>query len=183
MMMRLITIAFAVALIAASCGGGDASPEEVVADFNEACERGDFRLVEYSIQADHLHLIVEAESQEAMGRGMKSISARIARAVNRVFERKGAVLCGRYHLELLSSPTQVRNALRYVLLNARKHWRQRHGVAPPVRIDPASSGVCFTGWKGRPPRNRSHGVAHPRSWLLAKGWRRLGLLDPAEVPG
>ena len=72
--------------------------------FGEACERGDFRLVEYSVQDDHLHLIVEAESQEALSRGMMSISARFARAVNRIFERAGRVISGRYHVRLLASP-------------------------------------------------------------------------------
>ena len=47
----------------------------------EACERGDFRLVHYSIQRDHVHLIVEAENDDALGRGMKSLSCRIARSV------------------------------------------------------------------------------------------------------
>ena len=103
------------------------------------CERGDFRLVEYSIQHNHLHLIVEAESQDALSRGMMAISSRFARAVNRVFDRTGRVIAGRYHVQLLTSPQQVRNALRYVLLNVRKHFKQRMGVAPPVRIDEASS--------------------------------------------
>ncbi len=102
---------------------------EVRRTFGKACERGDFRLVEYSIQHDHLHLIVEAECEEALSRGMMSISARFARAVNRVFERTGRVISGRYHVRLLSSPTQVRNALRYVLLNIRKHFVQRNGHA------------------------------------------------------
>jgi REP element-mobilizing transposase RayT len=112
---------------------------EVRKTFAKGCERGDFRLVEYSIQHNHLHLIVEAESREALSRGMISICARFARAVNRVFRRVGQVIAGRYHVQLLTSPTQVRNALRYLLLNVRKHFKQRHGQAPPAKIDAASS--------------------------------------------
>ena len=96
-------------------------------------------MVEYSIQHNHLHLIVEAESREALSRGMISICARFARAGNRVFRRVGQVIAGRYHVQLLTSPTQVRNALRYLLLNVRKHFKQRHGQAPPAKIDAASS--------------------------------------------
>jgi hypothetical protein len=80
----------------------------------------------------------------------------------------------------------VRNALAYVLLNARKHWKQRTGSAPPTRLDEASSAGWFDGWvrRGLPPEAiESAPVAPARSWLLRVGWRRHGLLDPAEVPG
>ena len=152
------------------------------ASAREACERGEFRLCHYSIQRDHLHLVIEAVSKEALASGMKSIAARVARAVHRVFRRSGPVLFGRYHLRVLRTPREVRNALAYVLLNARKHWRQRYGVAPLVRLDVASSGAWFDGWIRPPPMPETPGaraVARPRGWLL----RLHGLVDPAEVPG
>jgi REP element-mobilizing transposase RayT len=156
-----------------------------------ACERGEFRVLHYSVQANHLHLLVEAAGKEALGRGMKAISARVARAVHRAFGLAGAVLHGRYHLRVLRTPREVRNALAYVLLNARKHWKQRRGEAPPVRLDEASSGRWFEGWRRKPPSREPPGdaqagpreVARPRTWLLVAGWRRHGLIDPAEVPG
>jgi len=98
------------------------------------------------------------------------------------------VLFGRYHLRILRTPREVRNALAYVLLNARKHWVQRFGQAPPVRLDEASSWRWFDGWRreapaGAPPRpDDPIEVAAPRTWLLSRGWRRHGLVDPAEVP-
>jgi REP element-mobilizing transposase RayT len=61
--------------------------KEVRRTFVRACERGDFRLVEYSIQHNHLHLIVEADTQDALSRGMKSIASRFAKVVNRTFRR------------------------------------------------------------------------------------------------
>jgi hypothetical protein len=106
--------------------------------------------------------------------------------VNRVFGRTGSVLFGRYHLRVLHTPREVRNALAHVLLNARKHWRQRNGTAPPVVLDVASSGAWFDGWKWPPPIVEPIGarpVARARFWLLREGWRRRGLVDPAEVPG
>ncbi len=150
------------------------------------CERGEFRVCHYSIQRDHLHLVVEAAGKEALGRGMKSVGIRLARTVNRVFGRKGPVLFGRYHLRVLRTPREVRHALAYVLLNARKHWRKRTGIAPPVVLDIASSGACFDGWKRPPPVSEPSAppaVARPRGWLLREGWRCRGLVDPAEVPG
>ena len=110
---------------------------------------------------------------------------------HRVYERTGRVLATRFHHVVKRTPTEVRNALAYVLLNARKHYRERRGRKPPVVLDGASSGLWFDGWKGRsPPRpgkyadaQRRCEVAQARTWLLEKGWRRIGLIDPAEVPG
>lgn len=152
---------------------------EIERSFAKACERPDFRLAHYSIQRDHAHLIVEAHGPQALGRGMKSIGTRFARIVNRAFERRGTVLADRYHMRALRTPREVRAALRYVLLNARKHGRRL-----VERFDRASSGRWFDGWRGHPRLSRERrSVALPRSWLLSQGWRRHGLLDPADVPG
>ena len=164
---------------------------EVERSWAKVCDRGDFRLAHYSIQANHVHLLVEAKDADALGRGMKALGSRLARAVNRVFGRTGRVLRDRYHHGVLKSPTQVRNALRCVLLNARRHTKRRSGA---VRIDPASSGRWFAGWKlaaeglvvearGR-PGGRVQAIADPRTWLLREGWREAGpRLDPAAAPG
>ena len=119
---------------------------------------------------------------------MKALGARLARAVNRTFQRKGAVLADRYHMRLLRTPKEVRNALRYVLLNARRHARR---ITGRWHCDPASSGRWFDGWKRRPASSRLasiHGrrsppVAAAHTWLLRTGWRRHGLIEPSEVPG
>lgn len=155
------------------------------AHFSACCSRQGFRLVHYSIQRDHLHLLVEAEDHEALGRGMKAVATRIALIANRLFDRTGAVMAGRYHVRHLTSPRQVRNALRYVLQNVRKHRRQRTGDPGPARIDEASSGTWFTGWKNHssPRTAGSKEIARPRTWLLATGWKRHGLISLSEVPG
>lgn len=173
---------------------------EVERTFAAGCERREFRLVHYSLQGNHAHLIVEASNQTTLGRGMMAIGTRLARAVNRVVGRTGPVLADRYHFRLLRTPREVRNALRYVLLNARHHVkklrdrlvRSRHAVEAQVRIDPASSGEWFDGWKPgvivhpNTPERSAAGVKPPvaraRTWLLTIGWRRHGLLDPADVP-
>ena len=87
--------------------------------------RPGFRVIHYSIQDDHAHFIVEAAGAKRLANGMKSLAARFARCVNRVFGRKGKVLADRFHHVLKRTPTEVRRALAYVLLNARKHFRQR----------------------------------------------------------
>ncbi len=151
------------------------------------CDRGDFRVIHYSLLGNHAHFIVEASCREALGRGMKSLTRRLMLAVNEVFGQRGPVLAERYHMRVLRTPLEVRRALAYVLLNARRHASRRSRA---VRIDPASSGRWFDGWKrkmaikgsepGRPGRSS---VAQARSWLLLEGWRRHGLVDLGEVPG
>jgi REP element-mobilizing transposase RayT len=156
---------------------------EVERSFARACERGDFRLVHYSLQGNHAHMVVEAEGRDALARGMKALGSRLARAVNRVFGRYGPVLADRYHVRLLRTPREVRNALAYVLLNASKHAaRAGRTLSRAVRIDPASSGRWFDGWResAKPPPGRRP-VALARSWLLAVGWRRRALIDPGEA--
>ena len=152
------------------------------ASFRAILQRADFRVVAYSIQDDHLHMVVEADDRRALARGMKAIGTRVARAVNRILGRTGPVLRDRYHLRVLRTPLEVRRALAYVLLNARKHLGR---LAPCVgRVDPASSGQWFTGWReGVAAVARSPApVAQALTWLLRVGWRRHGLLDPSEVP-
>ena len=107
---------------------------EVEQSLREIGKRTDFRVVHYSLQHDHVHMLVEAEGAAALSNGMKCLAARFARAVNRVFDRQGAVLDGRYHHRALGTRREVRAALAYTLLNARKHagkpapgWR-RHGL-------------------------------------------------------
>jgi REP element-mobilizing transposase RayT len=175
---------------------------EIETAFRRGNERNHFRLVHYSIQADHAHLIVEAKNRDALGRGMKSLAARFARAVNRALGRTGRVLADRYHLRVLTCPRQVRNALAYVLLNARRHAAKRIAqlqkrglkVEPlPSRgtLDGASSARWFPGWRSdvaidrSPPRAlaTAPAVAEPRTWFLRVGWRMHGLLDPNEIPG
>src|SRR5574338_1601183 len=151
--------------------------------FRALLQRADFRVFAYSIQGDHLHLVVEADDERALARGMKAVGTRVARVVNRILKRTGPVLRDRYHLRVLRTPLEVRRALAYSLLNARKHLGRR---APRVgRVDPASSGAWFAGWRhgvvalaGSPAP-----VAAALTWLLRVGWRRHGLLDPSEVPG
>jgi len=158
---------------------------ELERSWREACEREQFGLVHYAIQSDHVHMIVEAASARDLACGLKTIAARFARAVNRVFHRAGRVLADRCAVHVLRSPSEVRNAIAYALLNARRHLAKRgRGLPGVARIDPASSGRWFSGWRTRAPAAHDPpAVAAPRTWLLSVGWRLRGLIDSAEVPG
>ena len=134
--------------------------------FRRGCERPDFRLVHYSIQRDHIHMIVEATDVDALGRGIRALLIRVARAANAVWKRRGAVLGDRYHHRQLRSPREVWNVVAYVLNNARKHLG---AAAVQGRVDPASSGRWF--WQ---TASDLPSVARPKFWLLRVGWRRHG---------
>ena len=115
--------------------------------FARGSERTGFAVCEFSIQRDHLHLIVEACGREILSRGMQGLAVRIARALNRLWSRKGTVFGDRYHSRVLGSPREVRNALIYVLQNGHKHARHHQGL--PTPLDPFSSAPWFPGenWK------------------------------------
>jgi len=138
-----------------------------------------FRVVEYSVQSNHLHAIVEANGEIALSRGMNGLTTRIARGLNRLWRRVGHVFDDRFHARILRCPRAVRIALIYVLGNARKHgaWR---ALAP----DAYSSAPWFEGWKGCPKAadSRLRILERARTWLLSIGWRRHGLIDPLELP-
>src|SRR5688572_32616284 len=74
--------------------------------------RADFRIVEFSVQNDHLQLIVEADDKDSITRGMKSLSVRANRLYNSALERmSGRVWGDRYHRRDLRSARQVCSAL------------------------------------------------------------------------
>jgi len=142
-----------------------------------------FRLCEYSVQGNHIHLIVEAKDRTVLSRAMQGLAIRIALGLNRLWERTGRVFADRYHDRILRTPREVRNALAYLLNNARRH---RSGLK--WAIDLFASGPWFDGWKEAGvsrtvQRPNERPTAQARSWLLQVGWRRHGLIRIAEVPG
>ena len=48
-----------------------------------------FRVVHYSVQDNHVHLIVEAEGRDTLSSGVRRLMVRIARRVNRLLRRRG----------------------------------------------------------------------------------------------
>ncbi len=175
-----------------------------------AASREGFRVVHHSVQGNHLHLIVEAKNSQALSRGMQGLCVRLARRLNKLFGREGSLFADRYHSRILRTPSEVRAAVAYVLLNARRHAQQRGRTLTKLWLDPFSSAFSFDGWKPAPPDRRlgccarapSRGawdfgaaaserdaagldaLPKARSWLLNVGWQRGGgLLRPWEVPG
>ena len=140
-------------------------------------ERFRFRLTQYSLQSNHVHLIAEANDRHSLSRGLQALFVRVARTLNRLWRRRGAVFADRYHARQLATPREVRNALVYVLQNARHHHGRR-----AVGVDLFSSGRWFDGWKQRVATVAASPIAAARTWLLREGWRRHGLVGLDESP-
>ena len=124
-----------------------------------------FRLVHYSVQGNHLHLVVEAHDKRSLSRGMQGLAVRVARAVNRAAGRVGRVFADHYFARELKTPAEARRAVRYVLDNFLHHAH----AGTDLQTD-----LCAT----QAP------VAAPRTWLLTVGWlkSRAGPLPVAYWP-
>jgi REP element-mobilizing transposase RayT len=141
-----------------------------------------FRVLHFSVQVDHMHLVVEAHDKVCLRRGMAGLAIRVARAINRRLRRRGRFWGDRYHARELRTPREVRNGIVYVLMNRMKHVPTARGM------DDCSSWRWFDGWR-LPPISGPPGVREarapvraPRTWLAREGWRRHGLLSSDERP-
>lgn len=151
--------------------------------------RTTFRVVHFSVQKTHLHLIVEADDKNALTDGLRALQIRIAKRLNALAKRKGRVFSDRYHARVCTTPSDTRAALAYVLLNARHH--EPHRARSASIIDPCSSGMTFDGWsrKVRLPDGyvETEPIVATRSattWLINMGWRKhCAPIAPNEVPG
>jgi REP element-mobilizing transposase RayT len=155
--------------------------------------REEFRVVHFNVLGNHLHLLVEAAGQRSLARGMQGLGVRLARRINALLGRTGTLLAQRYHARVLRTPREVRNAIRYVLLNGRHHAAERGQILARGWIDPFSSALWFDGWRDairtdtpwlRVLARTPCPTAPPRSWLLREGWLRGGgSICVDDIPG
>jgi len=144
----------------------------------------DARFIHYSVQGNHIHMIVEASNRVRLARRMQGFEIRLARALNRMMKRRGGkVFADRYHAHVLRTPREVHRALGYVLRNQQKHYGASHTF-----VDPYSSAAFFHGWSApvrigwSPLAGRAPPITPPESWLMRTGWKKHGLIDPRISP-
>jgi REP element-mobilizing transposase RayT len=135
----------------------------IAAALRAAADRFAVQIVRFSVQGNHLHLLVEAQSRADLGRAMKGLSVRLAKGLNRMMGKTGPVLGDRYHAHVLRTPTEVKRAMRYIADNARRHAASRGDVYSAGYVDPYSSDS---------PTTNDVVLPVPRTWLLKEGWRR-----------
>ncbi len=135
--------------------------------------RGALRVVHFSVQGNHVHLVVEARDRAVLSRRMQGFGIRLARRINAMMgRRRGRVFADRYHARVLRTPREVRRVIAYVLQNFAKHVARRnpHG-ASELGPDRFSSGA------------HREACSPPRTWLLARGWRRASPLARTRAHG
>ena len=158
----------------------------LLAAFTRGKERLGARLVHFAVLNDHLHLVVEGADRRSLARGVQGLAIRIARALNRLWRRKGKVFADRYHDRVLRSPREVRNVLVYVFGNARHHAAMGRMVRVPQAIDTFTSAPWFQGFREtltvRGIAAMPRPVTEARTWMLTIGWRRHGLLSVHDLP-
>jgi putative transposase len=157
--------------------------------------RGGLRVLHFSVQRDHVHLVVEAHDKRGLARGLQGVASGVARVVNGASGRRGRFWRDRYHRRDLTSPRSVRNAIVYVTMNFRKH--EGHDESAREVLDSRSSAAWFEGWHERAgpwlealrelSLVREAWSAHPpvsrsSTWLGRAGWKRHGLVSPDEMP-
>jgi REP element-mobilizing transposase RayT len=144
--------------------------------FRAASAKLDTRLAHFSVQHNHIHMLVETTDARALARAVQGMCIRMAKGLNRVMGRRtGTVFADRYHSRPLRTPTEVRQALVYVLQNGRKHLARLGHRLSPGWMDEYASGAWFSGWTApvtRPPGDAP--VREPKTWLLTRGWRERG---------
>jgi putative transposase len=120
-------------------------------------ERGFVRVVHFSVQGNHVHLIVEAHDEAELARGMKGLEVRLARALNRLMTRRGSIFGDPYHGHVLRTRSEVARAVHHVLQNHRGHLARIGGRPSCGAADPFSSAAA------------SGATSAPRTWLLTIG--------------
>ena len=104
-----------------------------------AADRFGVRILEFSVQGNHMHLVVEAAAHEALSRAMQGFSIRVAKGLNAMMKRRGRVLADRYFARVLDSSTDARKVVHYVRNNFRKHMAE---IGKPISwqyVDPFAS--------------------------------------------
>ena len=136
-----------------------------------------FRVIHFSIQSNHLHLIVEAGSKETLTAGLRGLAIWLARRINERLGTHGRMIAERYHARPLTTAREMRNAIVYVLQNHKHHSPSRY------LVDECSSGPWFTGWAAPLPRPPTASpVASPTTDLARRAWRRYGPIRFDEGP-
>ena len=146
------------------------------------------RLVHFNLLSNHVHMLVECAGNGDLSRGLQSLSTSLAKNINALASRAGAVFRGRYHSHVLKTPAEVRQALHYVLSNAAKH-----AASLQLAVDAYSSVLLFirdtapalkarllrgfslqfpaAAFMTRIEQELATLCVAPQTWLLRTGWQ------------
>lgn len=134
------------------------------------------RVQQFSIQEDHIHLVAECDDNDALTKGLASLSASIVWALRKVFGFFGRVFASRFHMNAIRVPRLMRNTLRYVLTNRHHHTGDEFGdVYSTIYSFDAIEELIGTQLQGCRPRwqgGLEACLTPARSWMQNVGWKR-----------
>lgn len=84
------------------------------------------KVVHYTLEYNHIHLLVEVESHVHLGKAMQAFGISLAKNINKAKAIKGSVYKHRYHLRKITTPAELKNVLHYIFSNGVKHKRTNH---------------------------------------------------------
>jgi REP element-mobilizing transposase RayT len=161
-----------------------------------------FGVAHFAILSNHLHFVMEPPADGVhLGTQIQSLCISFAKRLNARTGNSGSVFLERYHVRPLRTPTEVRNALAYVLTNEARHSARSQSrtkshdakvdskPAPrsesepkraspyEIRLDPFSSALAFQNWRELLGRRASF---LPTLWPdhLIEGWHAEILSPP-----
>lgn len=83
--------------------------------------RQELKVIHFALEYDHVHLLIEAEDNVTLGKGMMSLGVTLAKGINRLKKLKGSVYKHRYHFRHITSSRQLKAVMNYIFSNGLKH--------------------------------------------------------------
>ncbi len=158
--------------------------------FVKFCKQEDlgFRLVHFAVLSNHVHFVVEADSKRALSMGMQKLNHSISRRLNALSLREhgqtqstkagdysalpgwlGRVFSDRYFAHLLKTPSEIKNAIKYVRGNAERHYAHDARAALMGWVPPATwFNRPATRKGGKPPPDPCSSFGEDDARLIAK---------------
>lgn len=78
--------------------------------FRAGGDRVGFRLIDFSVKNDRVDMFLEADSARSLARGMQGLAVRVARRLNKQWQRWGKVFADRYEVRSLRTSDALRAA-------------------------------------------------------------------------
>ncbi len=121
------------------------------------------RVIHYTLEYDHVHLLIEADNNKILGKGMQAFGVTLAKAINRLWKLKGEVYKHRYHFSRIESPRELKNVMNYIFNNGVKHRTAKSIINPFNSIKVEMKFKLFTNEK------------------LEVDWNLVGFLDKCKI--
>lgn len=88
------------------------------------------KVIHYSLEFDHVHLLIEADNNKILGKGMQAFGVTLAKAINKLWRLGGGVYKHRYHFRRITGSKDLRNVMNYIFKNGVKHKTAKSIINP-----------------------------------------------------